>query len=102
MKKYDNEIDKLFDEENTEPIYLYDDNDKEIAFEQIAVIPKGDEIFAILKPIEPMDGVEEDEALVFVIGEDENGEEMMELLDDEDEVDEIFGLYYKLLEENED
>lgn len=99
MKKYDNEIDKLFDEENIEPIYLYDENDNEIAFEQVAVIPKGDEIFAILKPVEQMDGVEEDEALVFVIGEDENGEEMIELLEDEDEVDEIFGLYYKYLEE---
>lgn len=100
MKKYDNEIDKLFDEENTEPIYLYDDNDNEIPFEQVAVIPKDDEVFVILKPIEPMEGVEEDQALVFVIGEDENGEEMMELLEDEEEVDEIFGLYYKLMEEN--
>lgn len=102
MKKYDNEIDKLFDEENTEPIYLYDENDKEIAFEQVAVIPKDEEVFVILKPIEPMEGVEEDEALVFVIGEDENGEETIELLQDEEEVDEIFGLYYKLMEESEE
>ena len=99
---YDNELDKIFDEENTEPIYLYDENDNKVAFDQVAVIPKGDDIFVILKPIEPMEDVGEDEALVFEICEDDEGEEFIQLVTDEDVVDDVFAEYYKLLDEDED
>lgn len=99
---YDNELDKIFDEENDEPVYLYDENDNKVAFDQVAVIPLNDDVFVILKPIEPMDDVGEDEALVFEICEDDEGEEFIQLVVDEDVVDEVFAEYYKLLEEDED
>lgn len=98
---YDNELDKIFDEENTEPVYLYDENDNKVPFEQVAVIPMEETVYVILKPIEPMEDVGEDEALVFEICEDEDGEEFIQLVTDEDVVDDVFAEYYKLLDEED-
>jgi len=91
-------IDQIFDPENTDPIVLYNENNREIAFEQIAVIPLGGEAFVILKPVEPMEGVGEDEALVFAIVE-ENGEEVLTVEERDDVIDAVFAEYYHMLEE---
>ena len=64
-------IDMLLDEKNVENIKLYNEDNQEVEFEQIALIPLEDKTYAILKPTESMEGIGDDEALVFVI--DENG-----------------------------
>ena len=43
-------LDILLDENNDEPISLFDEDDREVKFEQVAVIPDNDKIYAILKP----------------------------------------------------
>ena len=45
----------------------FNEKGEKISFEQIAVIPLEERIFAILKPIEKTEGVGEDEALVFEV-----------------------------------
>ena len=94
------EIDKLFDPENTEPLYLYNQEGEEVAFEQIAVIPYEGETYCILQPIEGMEDVPEDAGLVFLITTDSEGEEILDIVDDDDKVDAIFDEYEKLLEED--
>ncbi len=89
-------IDKLFDEENNENIILYDENDKEVEFEQVAVIPLNESVYAMLKPVSPIEGVGEDEALVFELREIED-EEMLVIVTDEKIVTEVFEVYYDLL-----
>ena len=64
-------LDILLDEENDEPIVLFDENDKAIRFDQVAIIPLEEKLFAILKPIDPLADVADDEAIVFRIQEDE-------------------------------
>ena len=94
-------LDTLLDEKNNDPIILENERGEKIVFEQIAVIPKVEDLYCILKPVEPIDGLEEDEALVFKILENEEGEASLTLETDEDVIDEVFNVYYDLLDEED-
>lgn len=97
-----NAIEQLLDENNTDPIVLYDENDQEVEFEQIAIIPLNDSLYAILKPVEEMEGVGEDEAVVFALETDEEGDEVLSVVEDDAEIDAVFDEYYKMLKESEE
>ena len=90
-------IDKLFDESNEENIILYNENNEPTEFSQAAIIPYEDKVYAILSPITPIEGVAEDEGLVFLIDEDENGDGVISAVTDQSLVDEIFCIYEDLL-----
>lgn len=92
------QIEMLLDETNTDNITLFDENNKETEFEQVAIIPIDDKIYAILKPVTEIVGVSDDEALVFMI-EEIDDEEVLVIVDDEDVVDKVFNEYYALLKE---
>lgn len=94
-------FDILFDENNEDPITLYDENDKEIIFDQVAIIPHDKQFYAILKPISEMENVGEDEAIVFLIEENEEGECVLTIEQDEKVATAVFDAYYKLLEQAE-
>ena len=94
-------IEKILDENNEDPIILYDEENREIEFDQVAVIPLNEKIYVILKPITEIEGVADDEALVFVIEEIED-EDTLVLVDDEQIIDLVFDEYYKLLDEADD
>lgn len=102
-KKEVNPIDKLFDENNTDPIVMYNEKGEPVSFEQIAIIPYDDRIFAILKPTEKTEGVGDDEALAFeVMGNEADGdEEYLSLVSDMAVIDNIFKIYNKLIDEDE-
>ena len=89
-------IDMLLDDECTDDITLYDENNNPVDFEQIAVIPLEDRLFAILKPVDPLEGVNEDEGIVIEIDEEEDN---IHTVDDDKIVDQVFEEYYKLNEE---
>ena len=97
--EYQNPIDALFDEENCDPIILFNEKGEEIAFEQIALIPLQESIYAILKPVIPIEGMGEDEALVFAIEENEEGEGLLTLVVDLQIIDDVFNIYDRLVEE---
>ena len=92
-----NILDILLDEDNEDPITLYDGNDKAVKFDQVAIIPMGDTLYAILKPIDEVEGVADDEAIVFHVNEDE-GEPFLEVETDEPTAILVFDEYYKLLD----
>ena len=95
-------LDILLDEENDDPISLFDENDNEIKFEQVAIIPENEKIYAILKPIDEMEGVEDDEAIVFVVDQDEDGNSVLIVEKDEPTAIKVFDKYYQLLDEAEE
>lgn len=95
-KEQRSQIEMLLDENNTENLKLYDENNKETEFEQVAIIPLNEKIYAILKPVTKIVGVNDDEALVFVI-EEIDDEDCLVIVDDEKVVDEVFKEYYDLL-----
>ena len=95
-KEEKSQIELLLDENNTDNLKLYDENNKETEFEQVAVIPLNETIYAILKPVTKIVGVNDDEALVFVI-EEIDDEDCLVIVDDAKIVDEVFKEYYELL-----
>lgn len=64
-------VDILLDEENKDPVVLVDGKGGKIAYEQIAVIPYNGKLYCILKPIDEVNGVADDEAIVFFVNEDD-------------------------------
>ena len=87
-------VEQLLDPDCESPIKLINENCGEVLFDQIAVIPLKEKLYAILKPITKIEGVEEDEALVFAIDEEED---TIVVCYDFDIVDQVFEVYYKLL-----
>ena len=90
------EIEKILDENCSDNVVLYDENQKETEFEQVAVIPMNEKVYVILKPVTPINGLNDDEALVFVV-EEIDDEDCLVIVDDEQIVDEVFKEYYILL-----
>lgn len=106
IKEEKSPIDQIFDEDDNSPITLYNEKGEKVEFEQIAVIPLEDEkVYAILKPLKQIEGLGDDEALVFEIVEadenDEDGEEGLTLVTDIDVMDKVFAVYNKLMDEEE-
>ncbi|MBQ7352331.1 MAG: DUF1292 domain-containing protein [Clostridia bacterium] len=91
-------IDMLLDENNTENIKLYNEENQEVEFEQIALVPIENKTYAILKPAQAMEGVADDEAIVFVIDEIDD-EDCLVIVEDDAIVDQVFEEYYKMLKE---
>ncbi|MDD4210928.1 MAG: DUF1292 domain-containing protein [Clostridia bacterium] len=98
-KEARNPIEALLDAEDDQTIVLFDEQDNEVEFDQIALIPYKNKAYAILKPTKPMEGVADDEAIVFALIEDENGEDLLSIETDETIINAVFDEYYKLLEE---
>ena len=101
-KEYQNPIDALYDEDNNDAIILFNERGEEIAFEQIALIPLKEVTYAILKPIKPMEGLGENEGLVFSIETSDDGQEFLMLTTDEKIIDDVFDVYDRLVEEDEE
>ena len=97
-KKVVNAIDALLDENNTDNVTIYDENDKPYEFEQIAIIPYKERLFAILKAMEDKEA-NNNYAYVFELKDGED-DPMLELIDDDALIDEVFNEYYKLLKED--
>jgi len=99
MAKYERYIDRFFDENNFENVVLEDNDGKATEFEQIALVDYDANYYIILHPVSKIEGVNEDEALVFLI--DEN-EDCVVYVEDEEIALAVFNEYYESLESDED
>ena len=97
----DNIFDKIYDENNSENVVLYNEHGEPVEFEQVAVIPYEDVVYVILHPVTKLEGLGEDEGLVFTIVEDEVEGEIMKLVVDEDIIDAVFDIYDRLVAEED-
>ena len=95
-----NILDVLLDEDNEDPIILYGQDGKNYNFDQVAVIPMDDKLYAILKPLDKWPGVADDEAIVFRINENPTGETTLDVETDEPTAVRVFDEYYRLADEN--
>ena len=86
-------------EEYDDIITLTSENNEEIDFVNIAQIVYQSKIYAILQPVELLDGMDEDEAFVFEVKTDEEGQNSYTIVTDDEIVDEVFSRYNQLLEE---
>ena len=94
--------DEILEEEDDDIVTLITANGEEVDFVEIAGINIGDgKFYAILQPVELLDGMEEDEALVFRVGRDSEGNDSFEIELDDDVIDAVFEEYNRLLDEAE-
>lgn len=89
-------IDMLLDENNNENIVLFNEDNQKVEFEQIALVPIDSRVYALLKPVLHIDGIGEDEALVFTI-EEIDGEDCLVIVEEDEIIDNVFEEYYEML-----
>lgn len=96
-----NPIEQILDENNTDNIVLFDDQQNPITFEQVALIPldRTNALYAILIPITPMQGVNEGEGVLFEVDEQKQS---LEVVNDQQIINEVLEVYQALLDEGED
>lgn len=80
-------------------VTLTTDEGEDIEFEIVTELALGDEFYAIMQPVKPLDGVADDEALVFRIIEADDGDEY-ELVIDNEILDSVFDSYNAMIEED--
>lgn len=90
----------LLDRENTETITLGLEGGKSISFMQCAVIPYEvdgvDTLFTLLKPLEPIPGVEDDQAILFRV-EQTDDDEWLVVETDQEIAEKVYAIYCDLM-----
>lgn len=94
-------LDLLLDDTYEEPIFLYDEQNNKVAFEKVAIINLEGNLYFLLSPLDVVDGIDSDEALVFKVIEDFEGNHYLVVEDDEEIAVKVFDEYDRLLEELE-
>ncbi|MBQ9790289.1 MAG: DUF1292 domain-containing protein [Clostridia bacterium] len=79
-------------------VTLLADNGEEIDFIEVAGIAYRGNFYAVLQPVELLEGMEEDEALVFKVIRGKDGEDKFEIELDDAVIDAVFEEYNKLLD----
>ena len=87
--------------EDDDIVTLLSANGEEIDFVEIAGIEHEGNFYAVLQPVELIEGMGDDEALVFKVTRRETGEDNFELVLDDDTIDAVFEKYNRLLDEIE-
>lgn len=82
-----------FTEEDDGVVTLFSANGEEIDFIEIAGIAYKGEFYAILQPVELIEGMDDDEALVFKVTRDEEGNDKFEIELDDAIIDAVFAEY---------
>ena len=87
------------EEDDDDVVTLLSANGEEIDFVEIAGIAYKGSFYAILQPVELLDGMDDDEALVFKVTRGKDGEDKFEIELDDAVIDAVFAEYNKLLDE---
>ncbi len=93
-------FDRLYDENDTDPIVLVGEDGKKISFEQVAIIPYGECDYCILAPTDEnqIDGAEDDDVIIFRIATDSE-EQYITVEEDEAVANAVFNEFLKLIDE---
>ena len=78
-------------------VILLTDDGEELEFSNVFSVNLDFNTYVILQPVETLDGMEEDEALVFLLTY-EDDEEQYSIVTDDEIIDRVFEEYYRLLD----
>ncbi len=88
-----------YDEEDDDIVTLLSANGEEVDFVEIAGIALNGNFYAILQPVELLDGMDDDEALVFKVSRGPDDEDKFDIELDDSIIEKVFDEYNKLLDE---
>ena len=91
-------IDHMANDED-DVVTLVSAEGEEVDFVEVAGIAYQNNFYAILQPVERLEGMEEDEALVFKVTRGNDGEDKFEIELDDAIIDAVFAEYNRLLDE---
>ncbi|MCH5351686.1 MAG: DUF1292 domain-containing protein [Clostridiales bacterium] len=91
---------ELIDEE--EIITLYDDENNPVDFYEVACVEYKGEFYALMQPVEPMEGLGEDEALIFKVTEQDEENDAFEPVTDESVLEAVFNEYLNAVADAEE
>ncbi len=98
----ENEFDENEFDESDDIVTLLSANGEEIDFVEIAGIAHKGNFYAILQPVELIEGMADDEALVFKVERCDDGSDKFEIVLDDEIIDAVFKAYYELLDKAQD
>ena len=87
--------------DNDDIIVLNTADGEEVEFLEIAGIAHAGNFYAILQPVELLEGMDEGDALVFRVTKDSDGNDNFEIELDDDVLDAVFSEYNRLLDDQE-
>ncbi len=90
---------EIVTEDDDDVVTLINANGEEIDFVEIAGIAYNGNFYAILQPVELLDGMDEDGALVFKVSRGEDGSDKFEIELNDEIIDAVFAEYNVLLDE---
>ncbi len=93
-------IDHMINDDD-DVITLVTDNGEEVDFIEVAGIAYRGNFYAILQPVNLIEGMDEDEALIFKVTRGKDGEDKFEIELDDSIIDAVFVEYNKLIDESE-
>ena len=85
--------------ENPDAKTLWMEDGREIEFIEGAIVPLGGRVYAILQPVELLEGMEEGEALVFEMMIGEDGPEGFNVVLDDEKIDAVFAVYNEMCDD---
>lgn len=89
---------RTYEEENEDIVTLMTADGEEMEFLEIAGISLDGKFYSILQPVEAIEGMDEDEALVFEASQNA-GQTQFDIVLDDDIIDRVFEVYEKLWED---
>ena len=98
------DIDEMLNDEefaDEDIITLTTADGEEVDFVEIAGIAHKGKFYAILQPVELLEGMDEDEALVFEVVRNADGSDGFNVVLDDEIIDAVFAEYNRLLDESE-
>lgn len=89
------------EDEESDIVELVDEEGKSVNFRHVATIDYKDEWFVFFSPVEEIEGVTEDEVVIFKLGTDETGADVFLPIEDDKLLDEVYAEYIKVMEEED-
>ena len=87
--------------EDDEIVTLYDDNNEPVDFYEVACVEYKDDYYALLEPVEEMEGLEDGDVLIFKLEEQEDGTDLFVPVEDEALLNEVFDEYMMAVADHE-
>lgn len=100
MDKYQDQRPEEMEEDDA-IVELVDEDGEVLPFEHLATVEMNDTYYAILAPVDEDEDAEEQEVVVMRIGTDDNGEDLLEAIEDEDEMQAAFDAFLAMVDEEE-
>lgn len=86
--------------EDDDIIVLYNEaTDKDEEFYELATLDVDDKWYIVMKPVEPLPDISDDEVLIYEIIDDEEGNSNFAAIEDDAVLEKVFNEFMKMLEE---